>query len=77
MQEEARLETQLKTSSKGRSKSKKVPADDLAAHEERVRRQEEFALKPTKQGSKGDFWGSLRGEFNEARTEDNRKGRKT
>ena len=77
LQEEARLETQLKTSSKGRSKSKKVPADDLAAHEERVRRQEEFALKPTKKGSKGDFWGSLRGEFNEARTEDNRKGRKT
>ena len=79
LQEEARLETQLKTASKGRSrsKSKKAPADDLAAHEARVRRQEEFALKPSKSGSKGDFWGSLSSEFREARAEENTKRRKT
>jgi hypothetical protein len=49
-------------------KNKKVSS--LDTHKERVKRQEEFSLKETRKGNKGNFWSSLRSEFNDARKDD-------
>ena len=45
---------------------------DLPTYEARVSRQEDFSLKPTKKGSKANFWDNLKGEFQDARKEDDK-----
>ena len=50
------------------SKGKK--ASSLDDHKARVQRQEDFKLKETRKGDKGNFWSSLRSEFNDSRKDD-------
>ena len=50
------------------SKGKK--ASSLDDHKARVQRQEDFKLKETRKGDKGNFWSSLRSEYNDARKDD-------
>ena len=48
------------------------PTTPLNAHKNKVERQKEFALKETKKGNSGNFWNSLREEFEDARREEDK-----
>ena len=63
-------QTAVAMESKSKGNTKRLPKDDLAAHEARVKRQEEFELKPMKKGKSGNFWSNLESDFRAARKED-------
>ena len=53
-----------------RTKREKAAEPSLKSYEAKVKRQEDFALKPVEKGKHDNFWNSLASEFRDARKED-------
>ena len=64
------MATQTQPSKMAKPKKERSRDGSLASHRKKVERQKEFELKPTKKGNSGNFWNSLRDEFDDARRDE-------